>query len=230
MRLGVSLQVSTTTSYERRQTPRLARRTRGNTFENGWKPSTVPSMDNEQLEQLAVVIAILAGAAVLGLIVGRLIRGPRQSRVVEGHVTNRKSPVGEPQRGILGSEIVDKGNSRRMAVSRDYLRDAQRGALSSSTRLKCAWESIYFCCCEVAAGRGRGVDGLEHPDANVVEHPMRAISAPSNERLQVEALFRWSSQPQALLPEPCSREDACVLAESLHARTVAFLLSTESGV
>jgi hypothetical protein len=187
-------------------------------------------MDNQQLEQLAVVIAILAGAAVLGLIVGRLIRGPRQSGVVEGQVTDRKSPVGEPQPGTLRSEIVDKGNSRRMAVSRDYLRDSRRGELSSSTRLKCAWESIYFCCCEVAAGRGRGVDGLEHPDGNIVEHLLRAISASSNERLQVEALFRWSLQPQALLPEPCSPEDAYALAESLHTRTVAFLLSIESGV
>ncbi len=117
-----------------------------------------------------------------------------------------------------------------MTLSRDYLRDARLGELSYSTRLKCAWESIYFCCCEVAARRGTDLDGLEHPDVKVVEHLLRAISVSSNERLQVEALFRWSTQPQALLPEPCSLEDTCVLAESLHARTVAFLLSTEAGV
>lgn len=125
--------------------------------------------------------------------------------------------------------MVDKAISRRLTVSQDYLRDARRGELSSSTRLKCAWESIYFCCCEVAAGRGTDLDGLEHPDANVVEHLLRAVSASSNERLRVEALLRWSSQPQALLPEPCSPKDACSLAETFHARAVDFLLSTDSG-
>ncbi len=118
-------------------------------------------------------------------------------------------------------------NSKRMAISRDYLRDAQRGELSSSARLKCAWEAIYFCCCEVAAGRGRGADGLEHPDARIVECLLRVISASSNERRQVDALFRWSSYLQPLSPEPCSPEEACDLAESLHARTVTLLSSTE---
>ena len=117
--------------------------------------------------------------------------------------------------------------SKRMAVSRDYLRDARRSELSPSTRLKCAWEAIYFCCCEVAAGRGRGVDGLEHPDANVVEHLLRAISASSDERRQVDALLRWSSYAEPVLPEPCSPEEACDLAESLYARTAALLSSPE---
>jgi hypothetical protein len=122
---------------------------------------------------------------------------------------------------------VKTSESKRMAISRDYLRDAWRSELSPSTRLKCAWEAIYFCCCEVAAGQGRGVDGLEHPDARIVECLLRVISASSDERHHVDALFRWSSQPQALLPEPCSPEDACVLAESLYARTAALLSSPE---
>jgi hypothetical protein len=126
--------------------------------------------------------------------------------------------------------MVKKTESKRIAISHDYLRDARREELSSSTRLKCAWESIYFCCCEVTAGRARGVDGLNHPDIKVVEHLLQAISASEEERHRVGALFRWSSDPQQLLPGPCSPEDACALAESLHARTVAFLLSIESGV
>src|SRR5260370_8124685 len=86
------------------QTPRRpwVRRRHANTFENGWKPSTVPSMDNQQLEQLAVVIAILAGATVLGLIAGRLIRAPRQSKVVEGQLTHRNSPVATPPPAPFG--------------------------------------------------------------------------------------------------------------------------------
>lgn len=110
-----------------------------------------------------------------------------------------------------------------MAVSRDYLRDARCGALSPATRLTCAWEAIYFCCCEVAARRGESIDSLDHPDADVVEHLLRALSVSPDERRQVDALFRWTSNIQSLTPKPCSPAEACDLAEALHLRTAAFL-------
>jgi hypothetical protein len=118
---------------------------------------------------------------------------------------------------------MTESDSRRMAVSRDYLSDARRGKLSSATRLKCAWEAIYFCCCAVAGRRGASVDSVDHPDADVVEHLLRALSVSPNERRQVDALFRWTSNMQPLFPEPCSPEEACDLAEALHLRTAAFL-------
>ncbi|WP_353554939.1 hypothetical protein [Paraburkholderia terrae] len=115
------------------------------------------------------------------------------------------------------------GDSWRMDVSREYLGDARRGGLSPATRLKCAWEAIYFCCCEVAERRGGSIDGLDHPAADVVEHLLQALSVSQDERRQVEALFRWTSNMQTLSLAPCSPAEACDLAEALHLRTAAFL-------
>jgi hypothetical protein len=121
---------------------------------------------------------------------------------------------------------MNESDSWRLAVSREYLRDAKRAELSPASRLLCAWEAVYFCCCEVAVRRGASIDGLDHPDADVVEHLLRALFVSPDERLQVDALFRWNSNRQPLTPEPCSADEACDLAESLHLRTAAFL-STE---
>jgi hypothetical protein len=127
-----------------------------------------------------------------------------------------------------GREIMEKGDSSRIAISRGYLHDARREELSSSTRLNCAWEAMYFCCCEFAAGRGCDVDGLEHPDANVVEQLLRVLSLSAGESALVEALFRWSSCRHLLFPEPCSLEEACAVAEQVLSRTVALLAAMKT--
>ncbi|MGF7001447.1 hypothetical protein [Paraburkholderia phytofirmans] len=122
-----------------------------------------------------------------------------------------------------GREIMEKADGSRIDISRGYLHDARSEELSSSTRLSCAWEAMYFCCCEFAAGRGFGLDGLEHPDANVVGKLLRALSLSADESGLVEALFRWSSCRHSLLPEPCSIEEACAVAEHVLSQTVALL-------
>lgn len=122
-----------------------------------------------------------------------------------------------------GCEIMNKSESWRMAASREYLRDAKHGELSPATRLKCAWESLYYCCCEVAERRGGSIDGLDHPDADVVEHLLVALSASADERLQVDAFFRWTSNMETWTLAPCSPAEAYDLAEALHLRTAAFL-------
>jgi hypothetical protein len=124
--------------------------------------------------------------------------------------------------------IVEKTNSKRTAISRDYLRDARCEELSPSTRLKCAWEAIYFCCVEYFASKGSCIDSLEHPDASVVEQLLRALSLSAGERTLVEALFRWSSYLQPLLPEPCSPEEACSLAEHVHSQTATLLAAMKT--
>ncbi|OYD77400.1 UNVERIFIED_ORG: hypothetical protein BDU10_2501 [Burkholderia sp. CF145] len=125
-------------------------------------------------------------------------------------------------------ENMDQGDSSRIVISRGYLQDARCEELSSSTRLNCAWEAMYFCCCEFAAGRGRDVDGLEHPDASVVEQLLRVLSLSAGESALVEALFRWSSCRHALIPEPCSLEEACAVAEHVHSQTVALLAAMKT--
>jgi hypothetical protein len=118
---------------------------------------------------------------------------------------------------------VEKTDSKRMAISRDYLRDARCQELSPSTRLKCAWEAMYFCCYEYSASKGSCIDSLEHPDAGVVEQLLRAPSLSADERTLVETLFRWSSYLQPLFPEPCSPDEACNLAEQVLSQTAALM-------
>lgn len=122
---------------------------------------------------------------------------------------------------------MQKIDSIRMAASRDYLNDALREELSSSTRLKCAWEAMYFCCVEYFASKGGCIDNLEHPDASVVEQLLQALPLSAGERTLVEALFRWPSYLQPLLPEPCSPEEACGLAEYVNSQTAALLAATK---
>jgi hypothetical protein len=125
--------------------------------------------------------------------------------------------------------IVEKIDSKRMAVSRDYLNDARHEELSPSTRLKCAWEAMYFCACEYSASKGSRIDSLEHPDANVVEQLLRALSLSADERILVEVIFHWSSYLEPLSPEPCSAEEACSLAEQVHIQTVALLAAMKTS-
>jgi hypothetical protein len=127
------------------------------------------------------------------------------------------------------SKSVDPGRNPRLVISRDYIRDARRIELSTSTRLRCAWESIYFCCCEVATVEGPLPNGREHPDRDIVENALWVFAASANQQRRVEAMFYWASYQQPVLPEPCSPEDACDLAETIHAQTVALLSSSMSG-
>ncbi|SED79022.1 hypothetical protein SAMN02787142_3844 [Burkholderia sp. WP9] len=116
-------------------------------------------------------------------------------------------------------------NYPRLAISRNYLRDARQMELSSSTRLRCAWESIYFCCCEVAALQGRQLDGLEHPEADIVDNALRAIALPEDEQRHVLEMFNWAVYQEPLLPGPSLTEDACDLAEEFHDCKVAIALA-----
>jgi hypothetical protein len=123
---------------------------------------------------------------------------------------------------------VEKTDSKRKAISRDYLNDGRSEELSPSTRLKCAWEAMYFCCCEYSASNGSCIDSLEHPDANLVEQLLRALSLSPDERTLVESLFRWSSYLQLLFPEPCTPEEACSVAEHVHTQTAALLAAMKT--
>lgn len=123
---------------------------------------------------------------------------------------------------------MERGDSSRIAISRSHLQDARSEELSSSTRLNCAWEAMYFCCCEFAACRGRGVDGLEHPDASVVEQLLRALSLSAGESALIDALFRWSLYRHSLLPEPCALEEACAVAEHVYRQTVVLLAAMKT--
>lgn len=110
---------------------------------------------------------------------------------------------------------------RRLANSAAYLRDAHDSGLSAHSRFRCVFESIYFCCCELAESHGIGLDGLTHPSADVVDAGLTALNASSLEREVVEQLSEWADNASPLLPS-VSMGDACRLAEQINTATISF--------
>jgi hypothetical protein len=92
------------------------------------------------------------------------------------------------RRLIRGRPSAVERSRPRIANSLVYLRDAHDSGLSAHSRFRCAFESIYFCCCELAESHGIGLDGLTHPSADVVDAGLTALHASSLEREVVEQL------------------------------------------
>jgi hypothetical protein len=143
---------------------------------------------------LLLLLAIMSGCAGAGWLLGRLIRG--------------RQPVVERSRP-------------RLATSSDFLQAAYNNALSAHTRVKCAFEAIYFCLCEIAESNGIGLDGLTHPSADVVQAGLNAINASTLEREVVEQLTEWATNASPFLPS-VSIDDACRIAEKVNTSTISF--------
>jgi hypothetical protein len=120
------------------------------------------------------------------------------------------------------NEMNGQKDSRpRLANSAVYLRDAHDSGLSAHSRFRCAFESIYFCCCELAESHGIGLDGLTHPSVGVVDAGLTALHASSLEREVVEQLTEWANNASPFVP-PVSMDDACRLAEQINTATISF--------
>lgn len=116
----------------------------------------------------------------------------------------------------------EQNDSRpRLANSAVYLRDAHDSGLSAHSRFRCAFESIYFCFCELAESHGIGLDGLTHPSIDVVDAGLAALHASSLEREVVEQLTEWTNNASPLLPS-VTMDDACRLAEQINTATISF--------
>lgn len=151
-------------------------------------------MSRRDIVQLMLLVSTLTGCAGLGLLLGRLIRG-RPSAI------ERSRP--------------------RIVISLEYLRDAHDSGLSAHSRLRCAFESIYFCCCELAESHGIDLDGLTHPSLDVVDAGLTALNASSLEREVVEQLTEWTDNASPFLPS-VSVDDACRLAAQISTATISF--------
>ena len=109
----------------------------------------------------------------------------------------------------------------RLANSFMYLRDARDAGLSAHSRFRCVFESIYFCCCELAESHGIGLDGLTHPSFHVVNAGLTALHASSLEREVAEQLSEWANSTSPFVPS-VSMDDACRLAEQINTATISF--------
>ena len=149
-------------------------------------------------EQFAPLAILPAGAAFLGWLLGRLIRGPRPKIEIE---------------------------RPRIAFSSAYLRDAHNNRISTLTRSRCAFEAIYFCLCEVAETRGLAVNGQVHPSDELMCAGLAALGASAEDRKKVALLAKWAAETNPTLPEISIRE-ACKLAVRVYRSSVTLLSSS----
>jgi hypothetical protein len=145
--------------------------------------------------QLMLLLAIPAGAAYIGLLLGRLIRG--QPSMIE-----RTRP--------------------RLVAGSVFLRDARDAGLSAHTRIRCAFEAIYFALLELAISQDPSCADREHPSIQVVTAGLSALDTPTKDRRSVELLTEWATTPSPFLPG-LSPEEACGLAERIFNSTVTML-------
>jgi hypothetical protein len=136
---------------------------------------------SEQIIQFVPVLLIPTDAAVLGFFIGRLIRG--------------RPPRIEIERP-------------RIAISSALLRDARNEAVSLHTRTKCAYESIYFCCCEMADTHGLSAADTEHTSDEVIQAALSAMSASNDDCQAVKLLADWVMDARPSLPSLRSKMPA----------------------
>lgn len=142
--------------------------------------------------ELTLTAVVLVGAAALGLLIGRLIRGRRPRAEVE---------------------------RPRIALSAACLRDAFCEQVSPHTRVRCAFDASYLCCCELSEAKGLKVNEYAHPNENLIRVGLLNIDALSDMNA-LRALAAWSAEVAPSLPS-VSLKDACRLAARIHSRTVS---------
>ncbi|MFL9944047.1 hypothetical protein [Paraburkholderia graminis] len=152
-------------------------------------------MSRGDISQLLLLLGIAVGCAAAGLLLGRAIR--------------EKSSMVERRRW-------------RLVRSAAYLHDAQNSSLSAHTRLRCAFDAMYFCLCEIAGTRGIDLEGVEHPNAEIVGVGMSALIASSQDRVTAERLMEWAADSSPFLPQ-IPIDEACRLAARVNADTIAIL-------
>jgi hypothetical protein len=103
----------------------------------------------------------------------------------------------------------------RIAASTAYLRDAHNERVSIHTRMRCAFEAVYFCCCELAERQGQCIDEMRHPNSEVMQLGLSAMNASTSDDHAVKLLAIWNAEASPYLPS-VPIEAACSLAERIH--------------
>lgn len=149
---------------------------------------------SREIQQMIFVAAVLAAAALLGLGFGRLLR-----------------------------ESLPTASTPRTARAREFLRACYNANITPEARLLSSFESVYFCCVDVAERIGMAPEGLDHPDINVVEAALRALGIPEKDSATVHALLEWRVYPISSQPRGCTEDTALTLAKMIYIKTLKYL-------
>lgn len=109
----------------------------------------------------------------------------------------------------------------RIVYGTDFLRCALNSALSPHTRLRCAFESAYLCCCEVAEASGLSFERVEHPSMVIVNAAAMMLDLTGADNVTLRTLIEWASSNSPFLPQ-LKPEDARVLATDMVVRTIQY--------
>jgi hypothetical protein len=96
-------------------------------------------------------------------------------------------------RFLLGRWIREKPTKverkkPRIAGNTAYLRDAYNRNRSADTRIRCAFNSVYFCCAEVAEMHGHQLEAMCHPTHDVVRIGLAAVEGTEEQLRTAESL------------------------------------------
>lgn len=149
---------------------------------------------SREMQQMIAMAAVLGGAALIGLGLGRLLR-----------------------------ESLPTASTPRTARAREFLRACYNPNITHEARLLCSFESVYFCCVDVAEHIGMALEGLGHPDISVIEAALRALGTPEKDSATVHALLEWRAYPISSQQKACTDKEAFVLARTVYIQTLKFL-------
>jgi len=125
-------------------------------------------------------------------------------------------------RGVTSGQLSEIEHRRpRIAADAEFLCSAFNNGLSVHTRMRCAFESAYLCCCELAEASGLSSKRVEHPSTAVVNAAATMLDLTTADDVTLRTLTEWASSNSPFMPR-LSLEDVCMLARDVAVRTIHF--------
>ena len=125
-------------------------------------------------------------------------------------------------RGVTSEHLCEIEHRRpRIAAAADFLHSAFNGGLSPHTRMRCVFESIYLCCCELSDVHKVSFEQVEHPSMKIVNAAVSVWNLTDAEILELRALTEWAVSNSPFVPR-LKPECVCVLARHVLVRTIQF--------
>ncbi|WP_062169025.1 BPSL0761 family protein [Burkholderia sp. PAMC 26561] len=131
------------------------------------------------------------------------------------------------KKGVLAmppsDDELDLSRSR-IELSRQFLQDALRPALSEPSRLMLACDAGYLPLLAVAVENGFP-DYSEHPNESICWSAFKAINALEDDRSLAIRLVNWRPHPWAQRCPPCGADQAIAWAQRIRNLALDFLRS-----
>ncbi|MFA8324541.1 hypothetical protein ACEPT7_09215 [Burkholderia ubonensis] len=126
-------------------------------------------------------------------------------------------------RGMTSVQLSKLEHRRpRIATGAEFLFGTLNDGLSLHTRTRCAFESAYLCCCELAEVSGLSSERVEHPSMVIVTAAMPMLGLTETDGATLRTLTEWASSNSPFLPQ-LKPEGACMLARDVVVRTIQYL-------